>query len=183
MDTNFEWAEEEPVEHEEYIGQNTLSKIRQMAQENQPETLAPTLANPPAPKGQFELLVDDIEREIASAEGGWAIKDDDWEGPRLVVYQRVSRDPRRSHNGGEYDYWKTYAANGLGIEVTEGWSCDIADRGQYGGAEYGYDCCIGLEGLKRIAQLAEVTIAARSWLAKEPGCMKRLKSAIRALDE
>jgi hypothetical protein len=159
MDTNFEW--EEPVEYEEY-GQNTL--------ENQPETLAP--------KGQFELLVDDIQGEIESAEG-WAIKDDG----RLVVYQQLSRDPRRSRNGGEYDYWKTYAANGLGIEVTEGWSCDIADRSQYGGAEYGYDCCIGLEGLKRIAQLAEVTIAARSWLAKEPGCMKRLKSAIRALDE
>jgi hypothetical protein len=138
MYTNFDFEWEEPVV-EEYIGQNTL--------ENQPETLAP--------KGQFELLalVEDIEREIEAAEGGWAIKDDG--RPRLVVYQRVSSDPRRSNNGGDYDYWKVFQVTGLGIEVTEGWSCDIAPRNEYGGAEYSYNCCIGLAGLKRIAQLAD----------------------------
>lgn len=131
-------------------------------------------------KGQFEQLVADIEGQIANAEGGW------WMGkvggdPALIIEQRTSRDPSRSNNGGEYYLWRNYCAGGMGVEVWESWSCDIASRSQYGGERTRYDCIVGSDGLERIAKLADVTIAARAWLAKEPGCMARLKSAIKAL--
>jgi len=127
--------------------------------------------------GQFEDLMKGIETEVANAEGGWSI---DEERNRLVVHQTVSRDPCRSNNGGEYNYYKIYSP-GLGVDATETWSCDIAPRSQYGGVEEHFDCIVSLDGLGRMAQLAEVTTAARAWLAKEPGCMARLKKAIRAL--
>lgn len=129
-------------------------------------------------KGQFEQLVSDIENELSQAEGGWNI-----EQGSLVIFQRESRDPSRRNNGGEYDYYKVYCPTGLGVDVWESWSCDIAPRRQYGGQEYSYDVIVGLDGLRRIAQLAIVTIAAKSWLAKEPGSMKNLKAAIRSLGE
>ena len=128
-------------------------------------------------KGQFELLMADIEQEVSNAEGGWWIEDG-----RLVIHQQVSRDPSRNQNGGEYDYYKSYIPDGLGIEVREEWSCTIAPRSEYGGNGVYYDCVISPDGLKRMAQLADVTIAARAWLAKQPGCMARLKQAIRSLD-
>ena len=130
-------------------------------------------------KGQFEALMTDIENEIAESEGGYEIEK--WAG-RPCIIQRESRDPQMSNNGGDYFLYKFYKPDGLGIEVWEDWSCDIASRNQYGGREYYYDCIVSLDGLERMAKLATVTIAAKSWLAKEPGCMKELKKAIRALD-
>jgi len=132
-------------------------------------------------KGQFETLVKDIEREIAGAEGGWDIVES-WGGLHLRVEQRTSRDPSRSNNGGEYYLWKRYIPDGLGVKVVEDWSCDIAERSRYGGEAAYYDCIISVDGLERIAKLADVTIAAKAWLAKEPGCMARLKQAIRSLE-
>ena len=129
-------------------------------------------------KGQFELLMEDLEKEIANAEGGWSI-----ENGRLVICQRESHDPSRRNNGGEYDYYKVYSPGGLGIDVWESWSCDFASRSQYGGEEYSYDVIVGLDGLRRMAQLADVTIAARSWLAKEPESMRKLKATIRSLGD
>lgn len=130
-------------------------------------------------KGQFEQLMNDIEKEIANAEGGWEIS-----GRRtLMITQRESRDPSRSNNGGEYYLYKHYAPTGLGVEVWESWSCDIAPRTEYGGQEYSYDVIVGLDGLRRMAQLADVTIAARSWLNKEPESMRKLKRAIRSLND
>lgn len=128
-------------------------------------------------KGQFELLMNDIENEILSAEGGWSI--DDWGA--LVIVQRESQNPRMSNNGGDYYLYKNYKPTGLGVEVWESWSCDIAPRREYGGQEYEYNVIVGLDGLRRMAQLADVTIAAKSWLAKEPESMKKLKAAIRSL--
>lgn len=134
-------------------------------------------------KGQFEQLVADIEGQIASAEGSWRMAT--WyhdQPPVLVITQQESRDPGRSRNGGEYTYWRNYRADGLGVEVWEDWSCDFASRDQYGGGRTYYDCIISADGLERIAKLADVTIAAKAWLAKEPGCMAKLKAAIRSLD-
>ena len=126
---------------------------------------------------QFELLVEDIEQAILGAEGGWWMSELNNE---LIVHTMESRDPRRRNNGGEYDYYRCYRVD-FGVTAYDDWSCDIAPCSQYGGDETEYDCIISLDGLRRIAQLADVTIAARAWLAKEPGCMKRLKAAIRAL--
>ena|GEM_PF-4127275 len=127
-------------------------------------------------RGQFERLVADIESAIAGAEGGW------WIGRnKLVVHTRVSRDPLRSCNGGEYHYYRYYVVD-LGVTAYNDWSCDFADYRNYGDGEpVEYDCIVSLGGLERIAKLADVTIAAKAWLAKEPGCMKRLKAAIRSL--
>lgn len=130
--------------------------------------------------GAFEALMKDIEAELIEAEGGFKIEE--WAG-RLCIIQRESRNPRMSNNGGDYYFYKFYKPDGLGVEVWEGWSCDIAPRNEYGGDEQYYDCLISLEGLERMAKLATITIAAKSWLAKEPGCMARLKAAIRALDD
>ena len=128
-------------------------------------------------KGQFELLMADIEKEISEAEGGWTLNS----YGELVINQAVSRDPSRRNNGGEYDLYKIYVPDGLGVAVRETWSCDIAPRSQYGGDEAYFDCIMSTSGLERMAQLADVTIAARAWLAKEPGCMAKLKAAIRSL--
>ena len=128
--------------------------------------------------GQFEALVRDIETEVRDAQGGWYMRDN-----TLIVEQQTSRDPRRSRNGGEYYLWRNYQADGLGVVVWEDWSCEIAPRHEYGGDAVNYDCIVSADGLKRIAQLADITIAARAWLTKEPGCMARLRSAILALSD
>jgi hypothetical protein len=127
--------------------------------------------------GQFELLVEDIETAIRDAEGGWWINREE-----LVVHEAISRDPSRRNNGGEYDYYRCYRP-GLGVVAYDDWSCDFASCDQYGGEKIEYDCILSLSGLRRIAQLADVTIAARAWLAKEPGCMSKLKAAIRSLND
>jgi len=127
-------------------------------------------------QGQFELLVADIEAEVANAEGWWLQDNELW------VLQRASLDSTRRYNGGEYDYYKVYSTSGLGVLAQETWSCEIAPRTQYGGEETFYDCIVSINGLHRMVQLAEVTTAAKAWLAKEPGCMSRLKAAIRALE-
>lgn len=129
------------------------------------------------PKGAFESLMADIEKTIATAEGDWSIR---WDGS-LIVTTIESQDPSRSNNGGEYDHYRIYKTSGLGIEAYDTWSCDFAEY-QYSD-DQSYDCIVGSDGLGRMAQLAEVTTAARAWLAKEPGCMQRLKKAIRALGE
>ena len=127
--------------------------------------------------GTFEALMADIEIAISEANspdgGGWKMT---WRG--LVVTTQDSRDPSRSNNGGEYFYYRVYHPDGLGIQVIDDWSCDFADRR---GDEMYYNCLISANGLERMAKLAEVTLAARSWLNKEPGSMRLLKQAIRSL--
>ena len=129
--------------------------------------------------GVFERLVDDIERTIESAQGSWEIR----YGDTLTVTTVESDNPQRSSNGGDYFYYRHYrvSPDGLGVIGYDDWSCDFSygDDGDENLIEY--DCIISVDGLKRIAQLTEVTIAAKAWLAKEPGCMSKLKAAIRAL--
>lgn len=142
-----------PLHHQgkarEMLDKETLAKLRQadysylpaMEQEDKEEK----------PKGEFERLVADIEQEITDAES-WHV---DEFANTLIIVQQESRDPSRSRNGGEYFYWKEYYADGMGVFVEETWSCDIAPRSQYGGTDDWYDCIISLDGLKRIAQLAD----------------------------
>jgi len=131
------------------------------------------------PSGAFEALVQDIEKTIAGAEGGWEIR---WDNT-LVVTTQESDNPSKSNNGGDYYYYREFQTDGLGVIAYDDWSCDFANYASYRNEDRReYDCIISVDGLRRIAQLAEVTIAAKAWLAKEPGCMKRLKSAIRAME-
>ena len=128
-------------------------------------------------EGQFEKLMADIEKEVEDAEGGWLITDKG----SLLIHQIVSRDPSRSHNGGEYNTYKYYTPSGLGVFVEEDWSCDIAPRSQYGGEESYYDCLVSTDGLERMARLAEVKVAAYAVINKEPGYMKRFQEAVSRL--
>ena len=126
--------------------------------------------------GEFEKLMADIEKEVEDAEGGWLVNDGS-----LIIQQAVSRDPSRSHNGGEYDTYKEYTPNGLGVEVEETWSCDIAPRSQYGGEQSHYDCIVNLEGLELMAKLADLKVAARAVISKEPGWTKKIQAALSSL--
>jgi len=132
--------------------------------------------------GAFEKLMADIQEAIDQATsedgGGWWVRDDGI----LVCEIQTSRDPSRSNNGGEYYFYREFNPDGLGVLARDDWSADW-DIMQYGGTQEYYDCVISSDGLQRMARLAEVTIAARAWLNKEPGCMKRLKAAIRAIEE
>ena len=132
-------------------------------------------------KGNFELLMKDIEQAIEQANspdgGGWWIT----EGGRLVCEVKTSRDPSRSRNGGEYFMYRNFVPDGLGIQAKDDWSADW-DIMQYGGSGTYYDCIVTPDGLERMAKLAEVTLAAKAWLNKEKGSMRLLKKAIRALD-
>ena len=128
-------------------------------------------------QGQFEMLYKDIEDTIKNAEGGWTIRDG-----VLEVETIVSRDPSRSRNGGEYFHWREFRPDGIGGVCAGGaWSAEF-DYERYNGDDTAqYDCIVSLDGLKRMAQMADLTIAARAWLAKAPGCMARLKQAVRSL--
>lgn len=127
-------------------------------------------------KGQFEKLMADIEKKVENAEGGWRIV-----GGALLIHQDVSRDPSRSRNGGEYDTYKEYTPDGLGVSVEETWSCDIAPRTQYGGEQSHYDCLVSLEGLELMAKLADLKVVAHAVINKEPGWTKRIQSVLSSL--
>jgi len=127
-------------------------------------------------QGQFEKLMADIEETIKDAEGGWRITDN-----CLEVTTVVSRDPSRSSNGGEYFFYRDFYAEGVGgVHAQGSWSADF-DYDQYNNDKSHYDCVITPDGLERMAKMADLTIAARAWLAKEKGCMALLKKAVRSL--
>ena len=44
---------------------------------------------------------------------------------RIEVETRVSRDPSRSSNGGEYDFWTVYTKSGSRVYRLEKASCDF----------------------------------------------------------
>jgi hypothetical protein len=130
-----------------------------------------------SPQGAFEHLMADIEETIKNAEGDWWLDCD-----TLIVQTIVSRDPRRSRNGGEYSFYREYRSNGVGgVEVYGSWSAEF-DYEQYNlGDREQYDCIVSGQGLDRMARMADLTSAARAWLAKEKGCMAKLKKAVPAL--
>lgn len=130
-------------------------------------------------QGQFEALYKDIEDTIKEAEGGWCIRDG-----VLEVETIVSRDVSRSRNGGEYSHWREFHPDGIGGVYACGcWSAEF-DYERYNGDDTAqYDCLVSLDGLKRMAQMADLTIAARAWMAKEKGCMAKLKRAVRSLGD
>ena len=96
--------------------------------------------------GQFEVLMEDLERELATAEGGYEI---DLHSGRLVIIQMESRNPSLSSNGGDYNYYRNYMPDGRGVKVWNSWSCDIAKRQSF--TDRHYDCIISLNGLERLA--------------------------------
>jgi hypothetical protein len=130
------------------------------------------------PMGAFEHLMADIEETIRNAEGEWWMSDN-----CLVVETVVSRDPGRSRNGGEYSFYRDFYAEGIGgVHAQGSWSADF-DYDQWNSDDKDhYDCVVTLGGLERMARMADLTIAARAWLAKEKGCMAKLKKAVRSLE-
>ena len=130
-------------------------------------------------QGQFEALYKDIEETIENAEGGWQIRDG-----VLEVDTIISRDPSRSRTSGEYCHWREFYPDGIGGVYARGcWSAEFDYEQCNGDDSAQYDCIVSLDGLRRMAQMADLTIAARAWLAKEPGCMARLKQAVRNLSD
>lgn len=130
----------------------------------------------PRPVGAFEGLMADIEATMKIT-GQWKMSD--WRD-RLIIYTRLSERPERSSNGGDYDYFRVYHFDGLSVQAWDDWSCDFSD---YNDTPTEYNVIVSKSGLERMAKLATVTVAARAWLNKEPGCMKKLKDAIRSLGE
>jgi len=129
-------------------------------------------------QGQFEMLYKDIEDTIQNAEGGWRMN-----GQTLCIETVVSRDWTRSANGGEYSFYREFRSEGIGgVEAWGSWSADF-DYDQYHNDREQYDCVVSPDGLERMAKMADLTIAARAWLAKEKGCMAKLKQAVRSLSD
>lgn len=128
--------------------------------------------------GQFEALYQDIYETIKDAEGDWKVS-----GDTLEVHTVVSRDISRSRNGGEYTHWREFRSEGIGgVNAWGSWSAEF-DYSQYHQDNEQYDCVVSPDGLKRMAQMADLTFAARAWLAKEKGCMAKLKQAVRSLND
>jgi hypothetical protein len=129
----------------------------------------------PKPLGAFEELAQQIER-LLPAQGGWWIDERDNE---LVIHTHVSRDPSRSSNGGEYDFYDCFAVTGDGILVYEATSCELRiDRcGRDSYAAYTIPCVVGLDGLRRIAALVGLRAACKQFLRREIG-FADLKAAV-----
>jgi len=86
--------------------------------------------------------------EDGKGKKGWSIRED-----RIVVTTRASRDPSRSRNGGEYNYYRIYELVEGGVGAFDDWSCEIGPRSAYGGTEEFYP--IALSSLERIGLFAE----------------------------
>lgn len=127
-------------------------------------------------KGAFELLMDDITKTL---ENGEYWKMSSWRDALIIVTKSPDK-PELSNNGGDYEYFRIYQSDGLSVHVKDDWSCDFSEY-QYSQDE-DYNVVISKDGLERMAKLADVTIAAKAWLAKKPESMRRLKAAIRSLE-
>lgn len=113
--------------------------------------------------GAFETLVGEIEALLPS-EGGWWINHNNGE---LVIHTCVSRDPRRSRNGGEYDFYTCFRPTGDGVLMYDDTSCELYIRGM--GEDGGgiIPCIVGLEGLRRIAASVGLRVTCEKFLKKQ----------------
>ena len=69
-----------------------------------------------------DRLLADICKTLESAEGrSWVSED----GRKLTIHTTVSRDPSRSSNGGEYDFYRIYRVTPVGVVAEGDWTCDI----------------------------------------------------------
>lgn len=118
-------------------------------------------------KGAFEELVSKIE-ELLPAEGGWWINEGNFD-KELCIHTKVSRDPSRSHNGGEYDFYACFAVVGDGILVYENTSCELRIDGMGRDAGYVIPVIIGLGALRRIAALVGLRSACKLFLKRGIG--------------
>lgn len=112
-------------------------------------------------QGQFERLMADIEKTIKNSEDTW------WMDESTLCI--LVTDGQRS----EFDAWRYFQSDGIGGVV-------VYDSDGLGD-DCRYDCIVTPGGLERMARMADLTIAARAWLAKEKGCMVKLKQAVRSL--
>jgi hypothetical protein len=126
-------------------------------------------------KGAFEELASTIEA-LLPAEGRWNI---DKTHHELSIHTIVSNDPRRSRNGGEYDFYTCFAVVGDGVLVYEETSCELRIRGMGRDAGYVIPAIVGLDGLRRIAALVGLRAACKQFLKRGIG-FADLKAAIEA---
>lgn len=128
-----------------------------------------------AEQGAYEKLVAEIEK-LLSAEGGWCV---DEQRKELVIHTDVSRDPRRSRNGGEYDFYTCFMPVGDGVLVYEDTSCelDMNGMGQHCGEII--PCIVGLEGLRRIAASIGLRTTCQKFL-KRKASFADLREAVEA---
>jgi hypothetical protein len=132
----------------------------------------------PHKMGEFEALVEDVTSTLRHADGWYRVIN----SSRIVIDTIISDRPELANNGGHYDHFRKYQCDGIfGVRAWNEWSCDCADMQNKD--DFIFECVLGDGGLERIARLAALTIAAESWLKKEPGCMQRLKEAVKALSD
>jgi len=124
--------------------------------------------------GAFEELANEIE-SLLPAEGGWWINEDHNE---LVVHTTVSRDPRRSSNGGEYHFYNCFAVVGDGILVYDDTSCELHIDRMGRDAGYVIPVIVGLDGLRRIAALVGLRAACKQFLQRGIG-FAELREAVK----
>lgn len=114
--------------------------------------------------GGYLELVEEIA-SLLPAEGGW------WINGRgeLVIHTEVSKDPSRSRNGGEYDFYMVFCPMGDRVLSYEDTSCELRiDRcGESGYAAAEYETIIGTEGLRRIAAMTGLIRVCELFLKKQ----------------
>lgn len=124
--------------------------------------------------GAFEELAGDIEA-LLPAEGGWWINE---EVKELVVHTSVSRDERRSRNGGEYHFYTCFAVVGDGVLVYFSTSCELHMPTMGRDAGYIIPCIVSLDGLRRIAALVGLRAACKQFLKRGIG-FNELRKAVK----
>jgi len=158
---------------EQYLGPKTLERLMQDKDftEDEGNTLVPAVQ---VGKGAFEALMARIEWVTEGAEDWWVGKDGS-----LIICTRTTTNTNQSFNGGDYTYEVWFTPTGLGVDETEWNSSDWCPG--TGELVDTYECVVSTEGLRRMAQLATITIAAKALVAKQPGSFGKLKKAVRAL--
>jgi len=125
-----------------------------------------------AEQGAYERLVSEIER-LLPAEGGWWVNDREKE---LIIHTNVSRDRRRSRNGGEYDFYTCFEPVRDGVLVYDATSCELHINGM--GRQI-IPCIVGLEGLRRIAASVGLRTTCQKFL-KRKASFADLREAVEA---
>lgn len=126
--------------------------------------------------GAFEELAEAIGN-LLPAEGGWRINE---EGKELVIHTTVSKDLRRSSNGGEYDFYTCFKPTGDGVLMYDDTSCELNmwGMGQHVDS-FIFPCIIGLEGLRRIAASVGLRTTCEQFLKKQAS-FAQLREAVEA---
>jgi len=105
-----------------------------------------------------ELMEELVEAMVASAtdELGNGYPDWDTSLDGLWICTEQSRDPNRSRNGGAYYFYTYFDIRPDGVEIWDGSSCElVSDEEHKNRSARGYSISLTLEGLERMAHLAE----------------------------